>query len=406
MSAPSPPSDAPAAAGRAGPSSARRLPRGAVPLLVLAGATVLGLIEASQVQYDRAVQGAPISWGHALTHGLPRWLAWALLVPGILFVSRAVRARGLGLPATVLVHALAGVAFTLVQVFLFSSVSTALHGQPGLVDHLRPAFLKYVGLTFLGGLVTYALIVLAWNGWRVYRAGRRREHEAARLELRAAELKALLAEAQLGHLQSQLQPHFLFNSLHTLGALIRAGDESSAARLTQRLSELLRQSLQLSERPEIPLRDELALLDRYVEIQRLRFGERLRVSIDGVDADERLGAALVPTLLLQPLVENAIRHGVERRAGAGRIDVSARREGERLVLRVRDDGPGPEKPVTTGTGVGLENSRARLGELYGDDASLTLAAVEEGGAEATVRLPFHTEPVVPRAARGTRQASA
>jgi len=389
-------SSAPAAAARPArrpDPTTRVLPRGSVPVLILLGATVLGLIEASQVQYDRAVQGAPISWGHALIHGLPRWYAWALLVPGIFTVSRAIRRRDPGLPAVVLLHAVAGVAFTLTQIFLFSTVSTALHGQPGLVDHLRPAFLKYVGLTFLGGLVTYALLVLGWNGWRVYREGRRREHEAARLELRTAELKALLAEAQLGHLQSQLQPHFLFNALHTLGALIREGDESSAARLTQRLAELLRRSLEVAEKPEIALREELVLLEPYVEIQRLRFGERLRVTVEGAEVGE-VADGLVPTLLLQPLVENAIRHGIERRAESGRIEVSARRAGDRLILRVRDDGPGPDGVAPPGTGVGLENSRARLRELYGDEAALALGTAAGGGGEVIVRLPFHTEPVV------------
>lgn len=396
-----PPAAAPA--GPADHSSMRRLPRGALPVLIALGATVLGFIEASQVQYDRAVQGEPISWGHALIHGLPRWYAWAALVPGIFAVSRRVRERALPLASTVLVHGVAGVAFTLAQVFLFSTVSTALHGEPGLVDHLRPAFLKYVGLSFLGGLVTYALLVLGWNGWRVYREARRREREAARLELRTAELKALLAEAQLGHLQSQLQPHFLFNSLHTLGALIREGDGASAARLTQRLAELLRRSLEVAERPELPLREELALLDRYVEIQRLRFGDRLRVDVGSADG---VGDGLVPTLLLQPLVENAVRHGIERRAGAGRIEVSAERDGDRLTLRVRDDGPGPDETAEGGTGVGLENTRARLGELYGDEASLTLEGGAGGGAEVTVRLPFHTEPVVPHVHGEARRARA
>ena len=351
-------------------------------------ATVLGLIEASQVQYDRAVQGVPISWNHALTHGLPRWYAWALLLPGIVRVADMVRVRRLTWPGALGIHAAGAVVFTVLQVLLFSSVSTALHGEAGLVAHLRPAFLKYVGLTFLGGLVTYSVLVVGRNAWLLSRESRDREREAARLELRTAELKALLAEAQLGQLQSQLQPHFLFNALHTLNALIRAGEDESAARMTHRMADFLRRSLALIGEPEIEVDRELELLDDYVEIQRARFGGRLRVDVD-VDTNAR--SARLPTLLLQPLVENAIQHGLERQAGAGWIRVSIRSERDVLTIEVRDDGPGPSRRASTDgarSGIGLENSRARLRELYGDASSLELSPMPEGGTEVRIRLPI------------------
>lgn len=377
------------------PPADRSWPRGAAPAAAILAATVLGLVEASQVQYDRAVQGAPITWEHALIHGLPRWYAWAVLLPGILAVTRAIHRRARSWTTALPLHTLAGIAFTLLQVFLFSTVSTALHGEPGLVQHLRPAFLKYIGLTFLGGLVTYTLLVLGWHAWRLYREGRRREREAARLELRAAELKALLAEAHLGQLQSQLQPHFLFNALHTLSALIRSGDVEDGVRMTQRLSELLRRVLRYGDRPEIPLATELRLARSYLEIQRIRFGERLTVE---VEAGDDVRDALVPTLILQPLLENAVTHGIERSSASGRISVSAVRDGDALVVRVADDGPGPTPAAGSGGGVGLENSRARLEKLYGEDARLELRAAEGGGAEARLEVPFHTSTAVPGSA--------
>lgn len=362
---------------------------GRVPFIlgILAAATVLGLVESSQVQYDRALQGSPITWTHALIHGLPRWYAWAVMVPAIVAVSGLIARRGWRPPAVLGVHALLAPAVVTIQVFVFSTVSTALHRGPGLVDHLKPAFLKYVGLTFLSGLIIYAVIVLGWHGWRVYGDSLRKEREASRLETRTAGLKALLAEAELSNLQNQLQPHFLFNALHTLNGLIRTGDSQRAAEMTQRIASFLRETLELSGRPEIDLRRELQLLDHYLEIQRYRFGSRLSAS---VTVDQSVLDARVPTLLLQPIVENAIRHGLEKKADAGCIDLRAYEKSGMLTIRILDDGPGP----TDGEiGIGLSNCRARLAELYGSAASLVLAhGTERGGAEVTLRLPMSTTP--------------
>lgn len=350
--------------------------------LVVGATTVLGLVDASQVQYDRALQGAPITWPHALIHGLPRWWAWALLVPVVVALARWARARRPGAGEWV-VHGLAAPVVTAVQVFLFSTVSTALHGGPELAAHLRPAFLKYVGLTFLSGLVTYAIIVLAWHAARVAAEARRRRAEAADLELRTAELKALLAEARLGRLQHQLQPHFLFNALQTLNGLIESGRRDVAAGMTRRIADFLRRSLSLAGRPEIALREELDLLDDYLEIQRQRYGPRLQVDVEAAPA--ALGVP-VPTLVLQPLVENAIRHGIERRAGAGSIRVDARIVGDDLVVEVLDDGPGPA--AGSSSGLGLDNTRARLRELHGPGADLDLGPGPGGrGTRVRVRIP-------------------
>ena len=210
-------------------------------------------------------------------------------------------------------------------------------------------------------------------------------------ELRAAQLEALLAKAELQALKLQLHPHFLFNALHAVAGLVRRGENADAVRMIAGLSDLLRYVLDSADRQLVPLAEELAFLERYLDVQRLRFGDRLSAEIDA--APDTLGLE-VPILILQPLVENALEHGLARRAGPGHLRLTARREGDRLALRLRDDGRGLAgggaggEGTGDGAGVGLENSRARLRELYGEGSALTLRDAEGGpGAVAELILP-------------------
>jgi two-component system, LytTR family, sensor kinase len=210
-------------------------------------------------------------------------------------------------------------------------------------------------------------------------------------ELRAAQLEALLARAELQALKLQLHPHFLFNALHAVAGLVRRGENADAVRMIAGLSDLLRYVLDSADRQLVPLAEELAFLERYLDVQRLRFGDRLSAEIDA--APDTLGLE-VPILILQPLVENALEHGLARRAGPGHLRLTARREEDRLVLRLRDDGRGLAggadggEGTGDGAGVGLENSRARLRELYGEGSALTLRDAEGGpGAVAELILP-------------------
>ena len=206
--------------------------------------------------------------------------------------------------------------------------------------------------------------------------------ESREREVRAAQLQARLAEAQLHALGAQLHPHFLFNTLHAISALVRP-DPKRAERLIARLSELLREMLDNGDRAEVTLGEELAFLEKYVDIQEARFGPRLRVTFEVAPAalDAR-----VPRLVLQPLVENAVRHGVSRRAGAGTVAVIAACDDGRLTLTVRDDGAGlPAGEVRDG--VGLSTTRARLRQLYGDAQEFTIAPAAGGGTVCVVRIP-------------------
>jgi two-component system LytT family sensor kinase len=214
-------------------------------------------------------------------------------------------------------------------------------------------------------------------------AGRRRREA----ELGRAQLETQLAYAQLAALRAQLQPHFLFNTLNAAVALARAGDAAGTARVLVLLGELLRQLLRSDAPQEVPLREELGLLEIYLEIQQVRFGDRLQI---GWAVADDVRDALVPQLVLQPLVENALQHGIATRTRAGRLDITAARHGDRLRLAVCDDGPGvaPGFSLATTSGVGLRNTRERLRRLYGARGDLALATAGER-TTAAIELPLH-----------------
>jgi sensor histidine kinase YesM len=230
-------------------------------------------------------------------------------------------------------------------------------------------------------------------------------------QLSASALKAQLARAELGLLKMQLHPHFLFNTLNAISEQVHA-DPNAAERMITQLSELLRHSIRAGSAHEVSLREEVELLERYLSIQQVRFGARLRVTLDvAPDVME----ALVPNLVLQPLVENAIQHGLAPRASGGSIEISGRREagdmGQRLVLQVQDDGIGldaaRQRRTAAGAeereGVGISNTVARLDHLYGDGYAFTLGTRAGGGSVATVTIPLRfvsaVVPTPPHAAR-------
>lgn len=211
-------------------------------------------------------------------------------------------------------------------------------------------------------------------------------NEAREREAHASRLAAQLAEARLGALRMQLHPHFLFNSLNALSVLVRDQNTVAASRMLERLGDVLRQVLRTDLPHEVTLAEELGFLEQYLAIEQERFSDRLRVHWS---IEEQARTALVPSFVLQPIVENAIKHGIARRADAGRIDISARVVGGQLELSVRDDGIGISVSQAA-EGVGLSNTRERLRTLYGDDAALTLSTPSTGGTEVVLTIPFRT----------------
>jgi LytS/YehU family sensor histidine kinase len=242
----------------------------------------------------------------------------------------------------------------------------------------------------LNALVIYFGVIAAGIARAYSVRYRARREQTVRLERQ-------LAEARLDALRRQLDPHFLFNTLNVISSLVER-DPRGVRRMISRLGGLLRFSIEGAESPEIPLRQELALLEQYLEIMQVRFQGRLETV---VQADPQTLDALVPTLILQPLVENAIKHGIERQREGGSILVETLLRDGMLVLRVTDNGAGLGQSAiaidgtnSSGTGVGLRNTRARLAELYGTRQSFSLSAAPEGGAVAEVSLPLHsTEPL-------------
>jgi LytS/YehU family sensor histidine kinase len=251
-------------------------------------------------------------------------------------------------------------------------------GVPFRFAHQLRGLPSILAVFLLANVVTYwGVLGVCWT-IEALRLSRERE-------LRASQLEAQLAGARLERLQTQLHPHFLFNALNSVLPLVFR-DREAAALTVSRLEQLLRRSLEADAAQLAPLFRELEFLEIYLEIQKTRFGDRLRVAFD-IPAE--LTAARVPNLILQPLVENAIKHGVSAQPGAGRVAISARREDGMLVLRVRDDGPGlSDLPRPGGSGVGLANTRERLRQLYGDEQRLDLVNAPEGGLEVSVTLPF------------------
>jgi len=252
-------------------------------------------------------------------------------------------------------------------------------------------------LRWMEGVLVYWVILALGGGLHSFIEMRRKERSTADLELRAARLGAQLAEMQVSTLRGQLHPHFLFNALHSVGGLIRAGEEGLALRTLAAIGELLRSTLDHGADEKVRLRDEWRIAERYLEIEGIRLGERLSTSIE---AEEGVQSALIPALLLLPLVENAVRHGVAPRPEGGSVRVSARREGTNLVIEVDDDGSGFPASMVGGEvvppghghqGIGLENSRERLRALYGEDQRFELTNGPEGGARVRVVLPYVEE---------------
>ena len=262
---------------------------------------------------------------------------------------------------------------------------------PGRLPPSQPVRGLFSRFSFLYDFMVYMVVLgagLARNYFVRYQARldetRRLETEATELRAEAAELHAQVTDARLNALRTQLNPHFLFNTLNAVSTLVDE-DPPSARRMIARLSDLLRHTLGEGDEQEIPLARELEMLQQYLDIMEVRFQDKLEVSIE---TEASLDDALVPNLVLQPLVENAFRHGLALMQTVGRVAVRVVRDDGDLVLTVRDNGRGPAKEVREG--VGLTNTRARLTQLYGARQRLALTAYEGGGALVEVRLPYHT----------------
>jgi two-component system LytT family sensor kinase len=326
--------------------------------------------------------GMPLDLRAAFFYGSD-WLLYAVLTPGVFFFARRWPITRPHLVSRTVLH----IALSVIFSALWAGGGTVLKLllQPNSFQH---GVAQYAAGWFVGtlpfGCALYLGMVGVEHAIRYFTEARAREVQMMRLSEQ-------LTTARLSSLKAQLNPHFLFNALNTIAVLMREGDSAGATRVIEQLSDVLRLTLSRNSENEVTLEDELELVREYLEVEGARFSDRLRPTFD-VDADTLFAA--VPSFALQHLVENAIRHGIARRSDAGRIVISARREGDLLEVTVTDDGPGIGKGITELDGHGLANTRERLRTLYGDRASLEVTAAPGGGTIARLRVPFHELPVV------------
>ncbi|HWA58749.1 MAG TPA: histidine kinase [Gemmatimonadales bacterium] len=354
-------------------ASARRSP----PIWLLVSLAWIGPAVLAALQaylQGRLGNWRPATWRSLLWEG-GDWFLYALLTPAVFWLGQRfplVRGRlwgriALHTAASVLLCGAWAGTGTLLRWFVLDP------NRAPTVDALVQWFL--ISLPF--GVAVYFAVLAVQHATAWFVAARERETQAARLA-------AQLAEARLGALRMQLQPHFLLNTLNAITVIVRDRDHATGVRMLEQLGDMLRRVMRADRPQEVPLADELEFTRQYLSIEEMRFSDRLRPVFD---VPEALLGALVPEFVLQPLVENAVRHGLARQSTATLLRVEARRAGDDLVLSVVDDGPGPG-PGTGTEGVGLGTTRERLATLYGPRATLELSRTAQGGAAATVRIPW------------------
>ncbi len=345
--------------------------------------TLYGFFFASQVYISETYFNRNPSWLRALGIWLTCAYSWALVTPLILLLASRLQFNKQTWRRSLLIHALAAIAFAAFVLLMYSTLRYLFFSGEG-APPLLTSFRNLLIIEFHASVLIYAAIVGIYYGLNYYREYKKRE-------LKAAQLETQLSQAQLDALRKQLHPHFLFNTLNTISILME--EEPKAAReILVRLSDLLRLTLDKNKAHEVALKQELDFLKSYLEIEQTRFQDRLSVEMT---IDPKTLDARVPDLILQPLVENAIRHGLAPRARPGRITIRAEQINGNLRLEVRDNGKGfaPQWSETANPGVGISNTRARLAQLYGERHQFEIAPLDEGGVQVNITIPFHTEPL-------------
>jgi signal transduction histidine kinase len=355
---------------------------GRMVIAVTAGAVVVAVVSAAQLYFNWVSQGYDASFPLIAASKLVEWFLWAVYVPVIVIVERRYGFRKRPFARSVLVHAVTGLALFIVANGVLTWFSMIVDPAPG-TSSLGDAYMRRAGAKIVPAGTVYAAILA---GYWLLHLREERHREGAR----NARLQADLSEARLLNFKMKMHPHFLFNALHTVAGLVRQGDRDAAVETIEELSELLRWALRDLDQQEVSLREELEFMERYFRIQQYRFGDRLATELV---VEDEVRNALVPSLVLQPLAENAIRHGLDLDQGAGQVRLIARRVGDSLILVVEDNGAG----MTAGSkeGLGLGTTRQRLHQLYGADAALSIVGLPGRGTRVEIRLPYHVAPTEP-----------
>ena len=346
---------------------------------------MLGVIYAGPIYYEVRSEGMDHAAWRVFSWGILTWLAWAPLTPVIVWLARKFslvegawkRNLFIHLPAFLLISALHSAAATAITLSIkpFDNMGSSPF-------QFWPRFLGRLQGAFGSDLLVYGAVIGTCYALDYYRKYREREFLASRLE-------AQLAQAQLDSLRMQLHPHFLFNTLNSIVGLVRDNKNSAAVNMLVGLSDLLRHTLDHSARHEVELREELNFIKLYLKIQETRFSDRLHTEFD---IDPATTKALVPNLILQPLTENALRHGIGRTADSGMVGISSAIMDDHLRLTVYDNGAGlPDDWQMKGsTGIGLANTAARLQQLYDDNHQFDIRNRDGGGVEVVILMPMRT----------------
>lgn len=358
---------------------------------------LLRWIDGRGVIGDHLGGGGPTVWWpiHA---AVPEKVILALMLPALAYAASRFPLARLGKAGFALVHLPIATTFAVLHCLASVYVSVfLLMGMPLSPGAFRDSVFLYLSYYFVFDLILYSAIVGAYSAFEYF--DKYQEESAA-----TARLRESLTDVKLDALRIQLNPHFLFNALNAIAGTALLRDPERTASLVADLSRLLRRSLR-TPRTTVPLCEEIELLEAYLSIERARMGSRLRTELA---VEPKLAEVQVPSLLLQPLVENAIRHGVSRQPGPGTVGVDVRLSRGRLAVRVTDSGAGfghPSRPLAPGEGgVGLANTRGRLEQLYGPDACISIGDRDGGGAEVLVELPLRWAP--PRPASEPRRIAA
>jgi sensor histidine kinase YesM len=354
-------------------------------VLAVLAATVIGLLESTQVRMGSVNMGRPLSWGRSFTATMPSWYVLAALIPWIILIAKRYPLETLKSTRSILVHIGAAVVFAFAFLVLTSYLSDYVFFRNMEIEYV-PNLWRLFGMYFVSLMLQYFGILGVYFAIEYSRRYREKERAASELALKASRLEASLTRANLEALRMQLNPHFLFNTLNTISVLALKGERQRVARMLSRLSDLMRLSLE-NDRQTISLREEIGFLERYLEIEEVRFRDRLTIDMD---VEEAAYEAEVPSLILQPLVENAVKYGFSQTIGPGRVAIACRVRGGMLELDVTDTGPGfPDGPRNhESTGVGIANTRARLEQLHGGNYTLELTNRPEGGAMVRIRMPY------------------
>ena len=353
-------------------------------LLIFCFWTLFGLLYANQHYFGLNDDEAFVPWWRLALWQLLVYYAWGLLTPIILWLGHRFPIERAQWMRSLLIHIFAGAILSAVHTFAYTLITRMADIYTGWhIKTFIDQYIHFLWMYFHMDLFTYFAILgisLAFDYYHKYRER----------ELQTAKLRTELAEAQLQALKNQLHPHFLFNTLNTIVGLIRNNENRAAITTTAGLSELLRHVLENSNKQEVSLREELEFIRQYLGIQQMRFSDRLRLQMETAPGVLDAG---VPNLILQPLVENAILHGIATRAAPGLLAVSARRDNGFLRIEISNDGPQlPEGwQIEKSARIGLANTRARLEHLYGTDFRFDVRS-REGGALAVLEIPFRPEP--------------